>query len=187
MNEMILDQNLREIMVTFNHCLGFTLFNCPIAFLIYLSISTGIPADHLISFLKKGEVQVVSQNLQYIFLHGEFVASASGHDFKYKWGNYLFNNTTTMNGGANFSNLSAMSILKQQKPQSYQLQLFEAVYNRSAWLNLHKKSGFLAPKPNEVLSSLFVGLYTLEQSNLTSSFYSAYDSLKKSEKLSFEQ
>ena len=68
----MLNANLREIMIAFNHCVGFTLFNSPRAFLVYLSISLGIAVEHLIYFLRDGTVKVVSDKLQDIFVHGYF-------------------------------------------------------------------------------------------------------------------
>jgi hypothetical protein len=92
---MPLNANLREIMIAFNNCLGFTLFNSPRAFLVYLSISSGIAVEQLTFFLKQGSLRVVTDNLQDIFLHGNFVLA--GDSAKFVWGGIIFEKTESVN------------------------------------------------------------------------------------------
>ena len=82
-------------MIAFNSCLGFTLFNSPRAFLVYLSISSGISVEQLTFFLKQGSIKVVTDKLQDIFLHGNFVLA--GGNTKFVWGGFTFEKTESVN------------------------------------------------------------------------------------------
>ena len=54
-----LNVNIRELMMMMNNSLGYGLFNCPRTFLVYLSLTTDIKADSLMSMLKNGNYLIV--------------------------------------------------------------------------------------------------------------------------------